>query len=54
MTLVERLEKCRKELDRYITESIATDTYEQRSADMRELLHAAENRIKELEGCRKN
>jgi ribosomal protein L20 len=54
MSLVERLEKCRVELDREIRAKVAIRTYDYAAADMRQVIEDAKKRIEELESCQQN
>lgn len=49
MTLVERLDECRKKLDRSITERLIQRDYDLVEAELRDILEEAKNKIEELE-----
>ena len=49
MNLVERLEQCRKQLDRSIIERLIAQDYDMVEADLRDILEEAQKRIEELE-----
>lgn len=54
MSLVERLEQCRVQLDREIRAKVVNRTYDHAAADMRQAIEDAQKRIVELEACQKN
>ena len=49
MTLVERLEQCRKQLDRSIIERLIAQDYDLVESELRDILEEARKRIEELE-----
>ena len=53
MNLMERLDRCRVELDKHIDGCLVNRRYDLAAADMREVIEAAQKRIKELEACPK-
>ena len=49
MNLVERLEQCRKQLDRSVIERLIAQDYNLVEAELRDILEEAQKRIEELE-----
>ena len=49
MNLVERLEQCRKQLDRSVIERLIAQDYDIVEAELRNILEEAQKRIEELE-----
>jgi hypothetical protein len=49
MNLIERLEQCRKQLDRSVIERLIAQDYDIVEAELRNILEEAQKRIEELE-----
>ena len=49
MNLIERLEQCRKQLDRSVIERLIAQNYNLVEAELRDILEEAQKRIEELE-----
>jgi histidinol dehydrogenase len=52
MSLVERLDRCKMQLDRQVQESVVEQAYLLVEADLRDLIDDAAKRIRELENER--
>ena len=53
MTLVERLEKCRKQLDDEVDRKLVAYDYDPAIADLRDLIADTRKQIEELMSCQK-